>query len=401
MNVIHSRAIAGAICALMLMAPVLTVDAQSAPPYQLRVVQAGDGTLYVTYAQSGWPLIPDEISLSDLGALQPAPEVDGVIPLPTDPDLSPSVVRVIQDPNDGTLDLIEDSTFAPLVPDPISDADLAALSIHVPFNGIIADLIVRTAVSTNSRSGTAQPAIGAQPVPAATSSPAEPTPSTVAPPVAVGKIQSGDTGQPCPPQNWWIPNSLTAQPAQLRSTCTMIAVGKPFTSVIPLDVTKQHVVPILPWVPACGNGGHLGSCGDLLMISLVKNKHYELDFTSTNLYGFQQGRLADGIARYQLIVELRGHITYDKAPNPHAVTSSYNFQVGTYAPDGNFCSAPGTPPPDPKKPVGALPSGNTCVFTVLDPEGNFGEMFPLLVMINAGIPYAGSPQYSLTVRDVT
>lgn len=47
----------------------------------LRVVQGSDGTLYLVQAGHGWTLVPDQISDSDLAALTPSGEIDGTIPV--------------------------------------------------------------------------------------------------------------------------------------------------------------------------------------------------------------------------------------------------------------------------------------------------------------------------------
>jgi hypothetical protein len=55
----------------------VTAVAQTAP---LRVVQGGDGTLYLVQAGNSWTLVPDQSSDSDLAGLTPSGEVDGTIP---------------------------------------------------------------------------------------------------------------------------------------------------------------------------------------------------------------------------------------------------------------------------------------------------------------------------------
>lgn len=57
----------------------LTVTAV-AQPTQPRVVQSSDGTLYLVQGGSAWPLLPDQISDDDLAALNLGGEVDGIIP---------------------------------------------------------------------------------------------------------------------------------------------------------------------------------------------------------------------------------------------------------------------------------------------------------------------------------
>jgi hypothetical protein len=55
----------------------VTAVAQTAP---VRVVQGGDGTLYLVQAANSWTLVPDQISDSDLGGLTPNGQVNGTIP---------------------------------------------------------------------------------------------------------------------------------------------------------------------------------------------------------------------------------------------------------------------------------------------------------------------------------
>jgi hypothetical protein len=55
----------------------VTAIAQTAP---LRVVQGNDGTLYLVQAGNSWTLVPDQISDSDLAGLTPSGEIDGTIP---------------------------------------------------------------------------------------------------------------------------------------------------------------------------------------------------------------------------------------------------------------------------------------------------------------------------------
>jgi hypothetical protein len=54
-----------------------TALAQTAP---LRVVQGSDGALYLVQANNSWTVVPDQISDSDLAALTPSGEIDGTIP---------------------------------------------------------------------------------------------------------------------------------------------------------------------------------------------------------------------------------------------------------------------------------------------------------------------------------
>src|SRR3981081_806666 len=55
----------------------VTAVAQTAP---VRIVQGSDGTLYLVQAGNSWTLVPDQISDADLAALNLSGEVDGTIP---------------------------------------------------------------------------------------------------------------------------------------------------------------------------------------------------------------------------------------------------------------------------------------------------------------------------------
>ena len=64
--------------------------ATAAQPTPTRVVQAVDGTLFLVQGDSSWVLVPDQISDEELAVLAPAGEIDGTIPdgLLTAPDLA-------------------------------------------------------------------------------------------------------------------------------------------------------------------------------------------------------------------------------------------------------------------------------------------------------------------------
>ena len=69
------------------------VDPRLAPPPTTRVVQASDGSLYVTTLGSRWntgyPLLPGTIGDADLATLTLGPELDGVVPLTLATDVLP------------------------------------------------------------------------------------------------------------------------------------------------------------------------------------------------------------------------------------------------------------------------------------------------------------------------
>jgi hypothetical protein len=69
------------------------VDPRLAPPPTTRVVQASDGSLYVTTLGSRWNtgylLLPDTIGDADLSAMTLGPELDGIVPLTLATDVLP------------------------------------------------------------------------------------------------------------------------------------------------------------------------------------------------------------------------------------------------------------------------------------------------------------------------
>jgi|SRR5579864_299402 len=73
--VLRGFAAVGALTLVAVLA--VTAVAQTAP---VRVVQGSDGTLYLVQAGNSWTLVPDQISDSDLAGLTPSGEVDGTVP---------------------------------------------------------------------------------------------------------------------------------------------------------------------------------------------------------------------------------------------------------------------------------------------------------------------------------
>ncbi|MBV9171392.1 MAG: hypothetical protein JOZ81_15045 [Chloroflexi bacterium] len=68
------------VCIVSLVAGLaLSALAQQAP---VQVVQASDGTLYVVQGSNAWTLIPNQISDSDLAALNNVGELDGILGTP-------------------------------------------------------------------------------------------------------------------------------------------------------------------------------------------------------------------------------------------------------------------------------------------------------------------------------
>src|ERR1700694_222076 len=74
--VLRGFAAVGAFALVAALAAV-TAIAQTAP---VRVVQGSDGTLYLVQAGNSWTLVPDQISDADLAALNLSGEVDGTVP---------------------------------------------------------------------------------------------------------------------------------------------------------------------------------------------------------------------------------------------------------------------------------------------------------------------------------
>jgi hypothetical protein len=63
---------------------LITVFASSAvaqpAPVPVRVIQGSDGTMYLVQGSNSWTLVPDQVSDSDVGALNPSGEIDGTLP---------------------------------------------------------------------------------------------------------------------------------------------------------------------------------------------------------------------------------------------------------------------------------------------------------------------------------
>src|SRR5450631_99545 len=68
-----------AVFGALIFVAVLAVTA-GAQPAPVRVVQGSDGTLYVLQGSSSWTLVPDQISDADVAALAPIGEIDGSLP---------------------------------------------------------------------------------------------------------------------------------------------------------------------------------------------------------------------------------------------------------------------------------------------------------------------------------
>jgi branched-chain amino acid transport system substrate-binding protein len=119
---------------LVLALPVVTTTAQPAP---VQVIQSSDGTVYLAQGTNAWTMVPNAISDAELAGLTPSGELDGAIPAPF---LSASELlaplQAVQDTS-GALYLVQGGNVWILVPTQVSDADLAGLSIVGQIGGEI------------------------------------------------------------------------------------------------------------------------------------------------------------------------------------------------------------------------------------------------------------------------
>jgi hypothetical protein len=189
----------GVFCTLALISSLaVTAMAQQAP---VRVVQGSDGTLYVVQAGNSWTLIPDQISDSDIAALTPSGEVDGAL------GGQPTPLRAVQG-SDGTLYLVQGSNSWTLVPDQLSDSDLATFNPSGEIDGLLPDRLL----------------VSPPPVQPAAVQPTPPAPSGPAP--ITGTVDlTGKAG------------SDTASP-------TLIAVGSTISSSVDGHLKPQDVFSI-------------------------------------------------------------------------------------------------------------------------------------------------------------
>jgi hypothetical protein len=105
---------------------------RATPP---RVVQSPAGDLFLVQSNSRWLLVPDPIDDANLGAFNMAGELDGTVgPQPAPP-------RIVQ-AGDGSLYLLAGQAAWALVPDQIGDSDLADLDLSGELDGAIPGDIV-------------------------------------------------------------------------------------------------------------------------------------------------------------------------------------------------------------------------------------------------------------------
>ena len=119
---------------VMLLVSVVGVVAQSSA---IRVLQTGDGTLYLVQDSNAWTMVPGPISDADLAALTPSGELDGAIPAPFLSIATLGPLQAVQ-ATDGSLYLVQGSNVWMLVPLVASDPDIAALNVVGSLSGMIA-----------------------------------------------------------------------------------------------------------------------------------------------------------------------------------------------------------------------------------------------------------------------
>lgn len=132
------RTLARLIAALMLgLAPMPVAPMTSAQPAPVQVIQGSDGTLYLVQGSNAWTLVPDPISEDELAGLSPSGELDAAIPSPLLAESTlPGALRVVHD-GGGTLYLVQGGNAWTLLAAPISDEDLAVLAIIGELNGTV------------------------------------------------------------------------------------------------------------------------------------------------------------------------------------------------------------------------------------------------------------------------
>lgn len=138
-----------------------TVIAQSSP---LIVVQSTDGTLFLEQGSNAWTMVPNPISDAELAALTPSGELDGAIPGAPG---AGTVLQVVQG-NDGTLYIAQGGNLWTLVPTRMSDADLVNLTEVGEIDGQVSSQSLQPATPATASS----PPTAQAPAPAPPSAPA-------------------------------------------------------------------------------------------------------------------------------------------------------------------------------------------------------------------------------------
>jgi hypothetical protein len=191
----------------------ISTTAVAAQPSPLSVVQGSDGTLYlVPGGGNAWTIVPNPISDADLASLTPSGELDGAIP---DASLgipgSPTVLQVVQS-GDGSLYIAQGNNVWTLVPNQIGDADVSALVISGELHGQIASQSLaatptNTATPTPALTNTPVPPPTNTPVPAPTNTPVPaPTNTPVPPPINTPVPPPTNTPVAPPPQSITVSN---------------------------------------------------------------------------------------------------------------------------------------------------------------------------------------------------
>ncbi len=290
---------------LVLVVTALPVQAQPRQPSPIRFVQSSSGALFLTQEPSAWPLIPDQISDDDLAALTPRSQTNV---LPVDPLFRPEPRQRVVQGSDGTLyDIIDGDANTdgvwPLVPDQISDTDLASLSLGSEIDGTIppglatnnalSDTVPATAAPVGSlpTQTTSQQQAPAPPVnegDADTSTPAAPTaPGQPSPVASDGFDYSGATDYGCPGATARIelnqPGTGVITSEQARTWSGNTAEGFPGRYAITLLGHTQYKITAT-MTPAPGTPSiqllHLGAFGPHALTSGQWSCSYNTQLTS-------------------------------------------------------------------------------------------------------------------------
>jgi hypothetical protein len=215
----------------------VAADAQPAP---LQCVQGRDGSIYLVQGTTAWTLSPAPIGDSDIATLNVVGEIDGQLPATSAP------LQVFQT-KDGGLYIIEFDFAWTLVPDQISDSDLAALT----FGGDYAN-----STATGSASPWAAEPIPAPLVPPVPEAPPGPESSPPALPVAAFAAAPApsppDLSSPPPPP---LDLAAASPPATPTPSAPQVSAPPPVLAAPPLPATptptapKLHAPAVLPIMP--------------------------------------------------------------------------------------------------------------------------------------------------------
>lgn len=187
------RVVSTLLAVVALSASTLAVSAQTSP---VQVVQSSDGTLYLAQGPDAWTIVPDPISDDDLAALVPSGDLSGAIPAPfLGAPEAPGTLEVVQ-AEDGSLYIAQGSNVWTLVPRQIAAADLKALTVVGEMDGTI------SAPQPTAPEAVAVPATA---VPEASA--ASPTPS---PTFAAAPLATPEAMKPIDIGGQWI---LTSKPS--------------------------------------------------------------------------------------------------------------------------------------------------------------------------------------------